>query len=150
MSKAKAKAEPETGIFPAKDFKGRPKLVNDRPGSELRLRSIKDGSVFGFMVDGYDNEGRPNQAQAQLLRTVSLKTEVNGRSVPVYYLDEGADPVSLPLGKGLPSYDVPVMTAELANVIEANKTRRSVMKKAQQDHVDANLKTPAKDKGGEA
>lgn len=124
--------------------------MQDKPGSELRLRSIKDGSVFGFMIDGYDNEGRPNQAQAQLLRTVSLKTEVNGRSVPVYYLDEGSKPVSLELGKSLPSYDVPFMTADLAKVIEANKAKRNIMKKAQEDHVAANLKTPAKDDDGES
>ena len=142
---AKEGDKPETGFFPAFDFKKRPKMVNGKQGQELRLRSIKDGSVFALFSDGYDKEGRPNQAQAQLIRTVSLKTKVGDRDVPVYYLDEGSAPIAIPLGKGLPRYELPFITPELLKVIEANQAARESVKSGQQAHVDANLKPPAKD-----
>lgn len=142
---APEQAAPQTGIFPSVDFKGRPRMVQDKPGSELRLRSIKDGGVFGFLMDLYDGEGRPNQSQMQLIRNLNLRTEVNGNQVPIYYLDPGSARISVQLGKGLPTYDVPTLTPELLAVIESNKRARESMKSGQQAVVDSNLSKPAKE-----
>jgi hypothetical protein len=149
--KDQAPVKGKTGIFKAYDNKKRPRKMGKRHLNEIRLRSVRDGNIFTFVMDDHGKDGFPNQATQQVLNNLKLKTAaapledgslrmvtkrvVNDETdeyeevevpatVPSYFLDEDAGEITIANGHG---HDVvvPIATPEILRTMEYNLQARA-------------------------
>lgn len=139
-----------TGVFKSYDNRRRPRKLGKRHLSEVRMRSVKDGGIYAFVMDDHSKDGQPNQATQQILNNLKLKCVaapledgslrmvtkriINDETeefeevevpmtVPTYFFDESTSMLAIPNGQGF-DVAVPMATPEILRTMQYNLAER--------------------------